>query len=67
MSYVEIKITKGLLCLTECELLNGLPPSLVVLGLRRGKIIKRGREMQKRDKQQLTGNLTRVDYGETEN
>jgi len=48
MSYIEIKITKAVLYLTEKELLSNLPKELIALGLERGKALKRARQMEKR-------------------
>jgi len=45
---IEIKITKATLFLTEQELLNNLPPSLIEKGLRRGKSVLRFRNSWQR-------------------
>lgn len=45
---IEIRITKGVLFLTERELLSSLPGDILREGLRRGKAIKRWRELEKR-------------------
>ncbi len=45
---VEIKITKATIVLTEAELMRGLPRELLIVGLRRGKAIRRRRRAEAR-------------------
>ena len=54
MSYIEIKITKAILYLTERELLNNLPKELIALGLERGRAFKRAKQMEKRTSERTT-------------
>jgi len=49
--YVEIKIQKGVLYLTESELLDHLPRELYMEALRRGKAFQRSKEFKKRQAQ----------------
>ena len=48
MKYLEIKITKATLFLTERELLSSLPPELLKKAIVRGKAIKRRRQYEAR-------------------
>ena len=57
MKYLEIKITKATLFLTEGELLRALPQELYIEALRRGKGIKRSRLARKRAEQRAEKNL----------
>ncbi len=46
---LKIKITKGLLVLTETELMNNLPVELIIKALKRGKYELRCATAEKRD------------------
>jgi len=48
MKFLEIKITKAVLFLTEQELVKALPQELLIEGLRRGKAIMRSRQAKER-------------------
>ncbi len=48
MKYLEIKITKAALFLTERELLSSLSPELLKKAIVRGKAIKRRRQYEAR-------------------
>ncbi len=50
MKFLEIKITKAVLFLTEQELVNALPKELFFEALRRGKAILRARRAEDRAK-----------------
>ena len=49
MALVEIRITKATLYIEESELWKHLPREIIAEGLRKGKVIKRGRERLKRE------------------
>jgi hypothetical protein len=53
--FLEIKITKVVIFLTEQELLRHLPSDLVALGLRRGKGIIRQRKQSEREEAKHNG------------
>jgi adenylate kinase len=46
--FIEIKITKATLFLTEKELLRNLPPEVIKTALQRGKAILRRRQYEAR-------------------
>lgn len=48
MKFLEIKITKAVLFLTEQELVNALPKELFFEALRRGKAIMQSRQAKER-------------------
>ena len=49
MKYIEIKVTKAVLYLTEAELMNGLPVETLREALKRGKAFSRSRKAKQRD------------------
>lgn len=55
MKYLEVKITKATLFLTERELLDALPRELFIEALRRGKGILRYRQAQERAAKRAQG------------
>ena len=46
--YLEIKVTKAVLYLTEAELMNGLPKETLKEALRRGKAFSRAEQAKNR-------------------
>jgi len=57
--YLEIKVTKATLYLTEQELMTGLPRETLKTALKRGKAFKRSRDHKARGEKKEAGNVRR--------